>query len=114
MAAINSPVFRIRNLTFGLSLTNEPTTFNYDSVGNLTSKAVDATTTSYTYDNADQLLTESYPGYSAVYAYDANGNRVSKTLNGVTDTYTIDDGDKLTSTSNKTFTYDAGGRTKTI
>ena len=81
---------------------------------NLSSKTVGSTTTSYTYDNADQLLAESNPSYSASHTYDANGNRTSKTLGGVTDTYTVDNGDKLTSTSTKSYTYDADGRTKTV
>ena len=92
----------------------EAESYVYDVAGNLTSKTVGSTTTSYTYDNADQLLTESNPGYSASYTYDANGNRTSKTLGGVTDTYTVDNGDKLTSTSTKSYTYDADGRTSTV
>ncbi len=81
---------------------------------NLSSKTVGSTTTSYTYDNADQLLAESNPSYSASHTYDANGNRTSKTLGGVTDTYTVDNGDKLTSTSTKSYTYASDGRTKTV
>ncbi len=69
------------------------------SFRNLTSKTVDGVTTTYTYDDIDQLLTESRSGYSASYTYDANGNRASKTLGGVTETYTNDDADKLTTTA---------------
>ncbi len=92
-------------------------TMNY--AGNLSSKTVDAVTTTYGYDVIDQLTSEATTGYSASYAYDANGNRTSKTLNGSTDTYTVDDGDKLTGITNggistKSYTYDAAGRTKTV
>jgi len=68
----------------------------HNGAGNLTSKTVDSVTTTYTYDDIDQMLTESRTGYSATYTYDANGNRASKTLGGVTETYTNDDADKLT------------------
>jgi RHS repeat-associated protein len=91
----------------------------YDDAGNLTSATKGGTTTSYTYDNVDQLLTESRTGYSATYTYDANGNRASKTLNSSTDSYSYDDADKLTSVTNagvtvKSFGYDAAGRTHTV
>ena len=91
----------------------------YNPVGNLLSKTVDGTTTTFGYDNADQLTAESKPGYSAGYAYDANGNRTSKTLNGVTQTYFVDDGDKLTAitqggTTVKGYGYDAAGRTTSV
>jgi RHS repeat-associated protein len=91
----------------------------YDSAGNLTSKTVDGVTTTYTYDNIDQLLSESRTGYSASYTYDANGNRASKTVGGTTETYTNDDADKLTTvkvgaTTVKSFGYDTAGRTTSV
>jgi len=87
----------------------------HNGAGNLTSKTVDSVTTTYTYDDIDQLLTESRTGYSATYTYDANGNRASKTLGGVTETYTNDDADKLTQITSggntvKSFGYDTAGR----
>jgi RHS repeat-associated protein len=94
-------------------------TYIYDDAGNLTSKTVNGTTTTYGYDNVNQLTSEAKTGYSASYTYDANGNRTSKTLGGVTDTYTVDDGDKLTSVSQgsttiKSYGYDAAGRTTSV
>ena len=91
----------------------------YDYAGNLTSKTVDSVTTTYTYDDIDQLLTESRTGYSASYTYDANGNRASKTLNGTTEVYTNDDADKLTEikvsgVTVKSFGYDGAGRTTSV
>ena len=91
----------------------------YNGAGNLTGKTVDGATTTYTYDDIDQLLTESRTGYSATYTYDANGNRASKTLGGVTETYTNDDADKLTSITSggvmvKSFGYDSAGRTTSV
>ncbi len=103
----------------GTALSSE--SYVYDDAGNLSSKTVDAVTTTYGYDVIDQLTSEATTGYSASYAYDANGNRTSKTLNGstYTYTYTVDDGDKLTGITNggttvKSYTYDAAGRTKTV
>ena len=94
-------------------------TYSLDSASNLSSKTVDALTTSYTYDNANQLLTESNTGYSASYSYDANGNRSSQVLNGTTYAYNYDNGDKLTSITSgsstvKSYGYDAAGRTHTV
>lgn len=91
----------------------------YDDGGNLTSKTVNSVTTTYTYDDIDQLLSESRTGYSASYTYDANGNRASKTLGGVTEVYTNDDADKLTEikvggSTVKSFGYDTAGRTTSV
>lgn len=93
--------------------------YGYDDAGNLTSKTVDSVATTYTYDNIDQLLSESRTGYSASYTYDANGNRATKTLNSVTDTYTNNNVDELTGISQggstiKSFTYDDAGRTESV
>lgn len=93
--------------------------YSYDSASNLSSKTVDGLTTTYTYDDDNQLITESRTGYVASYSYDANGNRASKTLNGVTDTYTVDSSDKLTGIAlggggTKSYGYDQAGRTTTV
>jgi YD repeat-containing protein len=93
--------------------------YGLDAAGNLFSRTIDGTYTSYAYDSADRLTIENGVGYTSSYTYDANGNRTSKTLNGVTDTYAVDDGDKLTSvpqgaTTIKSYTYDTAGRTKTV
>ena len=88
--------------------------YGYDAAGNMTSKTVDSVTTTFGYDNADQLISESRPGYSATYSYDGNGNRLAKVLNGVTEAYTYDDGDKMLTAGNKVYTYDLAGRTYTV
>ena len=46
----------------------------------------------FTYDLAGQLASESRAGYSVSYTFDANGNRLTKTLNDTTESYTYDDG----------------------
>jgi RHS repeat-associated protein len=98
----------------GLGGTISAESYVYDGVGNLSSKTVDGLTTTYGYDNSDQITSESNTGYSASYTYDHNGNRLTKVLGGVTDTYTYDTADKLQSTSSKTYGYDAAGRTTTV
>jgi YD repeat-containing protein len=78
------------------------------------SHTVDGETTSYGYDAASQLTSETRPGYSAGYTFDGNGNRLSKTVNGATEFYSYDDGDKLLSAGNKTYQYDGAGRTTQV
>lgn len=70
---------------------------------------VDGATTTYTYDVADQLISESGPWGSRTYSYDANGNRTY----GAGASYTYGPGDRLLSRGNETFTYDGLGRMKT-
>jgi RHS repeat-associated protein len=80
----------------------------YDPASRITSRyegpASGGVTTTFGYDDAGQLLSESSSGYSASYTYDANGNRTNRTVNGVSETYTVDDSDKLTSV-----TWSSGG-----
>lgn len=83
----------------------------YDGVGNMTSRTIEGVTTTYSYDNIHQLITESRSGSLLEYTYDANGNRLSKTLNsGTPSTYTYADDDRLLTTPHGTITYDAAGR----
>ncbi|MBL8087437.1 MAG: hypothetical protein JNM85_05110, partial [Chthonomonas sp.] len=86
-------------------------TMNYDPVGNLSSKSVDSVTTSYAYDDIDQLLSETRSGWSQEYTYDWNGNRLTKKLNGTTvQNFSYDSSDKLVANAYGTITYDAAGR----
>ena len=85
--------------------------WEYDGVGNMTSRTIEGVTTTYSYDNIHQLITESRSGSLLEYTYDANGNRLSKTLNsGTPSTYTYADDDRLLTTPHGTITYDAAGR----
>jgi RHS repeat-associated protein len=86
----------------------------FDGTGNMTAKTVDSVMTTYAYDNADQLTSESRPGYVASYSYDGNGNRLAKVLNGVTEAYTYDDGDKMLTAGTKSYQYDLAGRTAQV
>lgn len=74
----------------------------------------DDKTTSYGYDATSQLTNETRPGYSAGYTFDGNGNRLSKTVNGATEFYSYDNGDKLLTAGQKSYQYDAAGRTTRV
>jgi RHS repeat-associated protein len=80
----------------------------YDPASRITSRyegpASGGVTTTFTYDDVGQLLSETSSGYSASYTYDANGNRTNRTVNSVSETYMVDDSDKLTSV-----TWSSGG-----
>jgi RHS repeat-associated protein len=113
-------------------------TFSYDLVGNRLTKTHDTSgnneSISYTYNNDDQLLTETgtlngSPEYATTYAYDADGSLTSKTrtgsspetdtyaynlqnelvgstVNGTTTTYATDAaGDQVSQTTGSTTTY---------
>ncbi|MBI4712082.1 MAG: hypothetical protein HY762_02065 [Planctomycetes bacterium] len=89
----------------------------YDEVGNRLTQTKNGVATNYSYNNANQLLTEVTGITPTVYAYDANGNVVSKTALGWTylygydsDNHMINYTDSQTPTNNATYTYDALGR----
>lgn len=101
----------------GTVLSTKAYTFN--AVSQVTQLVEGSVTTTYGYDNAGQLASESKTGgYSAGYTYDANGNRLTRTVGGATESYSYDQGDKLLSVSGgsdpRTFGYDAAGRTTSI
>jgi len=80
----------------------------YDAIGNRQSKT-GSTTNNYTYNNADQLLTEN----GIAYTYDLNGNLKTKTDGTGTTTYTYNYDQKLISVATPsgaaTYKYDADG-----
>ena len=101
-------------------------TNTYDPASRITSRyegpASGGVTTTFGYDDAGQLTSESSSGYSASYTYDANGNRATRTVNSVMETYTVDDSDKLTSVTwsnglvnySKEYAYHYSGRPTSI
>ncbi|MEV5605715.1 FG-GAP-like repeat-containing protein [Streptomyces sp. NPDC052299] len=88
--------------------TTPDTAYTYDKVGNRATSTTVGVTTSYTYDEADQL-THTTGGTTHAFTYDADGNQTS---NG-NDLLTYDAGNQLITTKNGpdtvTFTYDADG-----
>ncbi|MBA4601050.1 MAG: RHS repeat-associated core domain-containing protein [Thermoactinomyces sp.] len=88
--------------------------YTYDTKGNITSITSKSGTTTYEYDELDQLIKETAPdGTITEYTYDAAGNRTSKkvTRDGstTTTTYTYDDVDQLTAVNGQAYTYDKNG-----
>jgi YD repeat-containing protein len=67
--------------------------YGYDAVGNRHTETRPTGTTTYTYNDSDQLTSQSGPGGTVNYSYDANGNE--------------------TGAGNRTFTYDLANRLAT-
>jgi len=88
---------------------NRTIAYTYDPVGNRLSMTSDASTSNYTYDANDRLLTDGTSSYS----YDANGNVVTKVAGAVTTTYSWNVENQLTSVvtpaSAITYKYDHTG-----
>ncbi len=105
-------VHQITTDKFGTSIDNSQ--YNYDNKGNIISAISTAGTTTYVYDELDQLLKETRPdGTIYEYTYDEVGNRLTKKVttdgNAVTTSYTYDDADQLTSVNGTTYSYDDNG-----
>jgi RHS repeat-associated protein len=93
--------------------------WTYDNNSNVATMTQAGVTTTYGYDDIDQLTSESRTGYSASYTYDANGNRLTRTIGGTTEDYIYDDADKLdkieiSSVTVKDYSYDSAGRTTSV
>ncbi|MCD6327262.1 hypothetical protein J7M28_06895, partial [bacterium] len=72
--------------------------FEYDENGNRTEWSSDsAPTTTYTYNEADQLTQSTEGTVGTSYSHDDNGNMVSETTSGVTRTYNYDAFNRMTS-----------------
>jgi RHS repeat-associated protein len=80
----------------GTSLANY--TYTYDNADRVSTEVRNGTTTSYNYDDTNQVTGDGTRNYS----YDANGNR---TMNG----YTTGTGNQLTNDGTYTYTYDSEG-----
>jgi RHS repeat-associated protein len=80
--------------------------WTYDKVGNRLTEQRGSSTTSYTYNDADQLLSA---GSSTTFAYDQNGNQTRKGSR----TFTYDLADRMRTTTSgsttTTYTYDGDG-----
>lgn len=84
--------------------------WSYDEVGNRLSETRPAGTTTYSYDNADQLTQQAGLGGTISYGYDENGNQLATGSR----TFTYDLNDRLVSTSaggtTLTYAYDGDGK----
>lgn len=102
---------RLTGITHSRGMTTlEAITYVLNAVGNRTSMADSAGTTTWTHDNLDRLTQASYPNSDLTgYGYDAVGNRTSHTINGSTTTNTFDTANRMTASGSTTYTYDANG-----
>jgi len=70
--------------------------YGYDSANNRTSRTLNGISTTYNYNNLNQLTSwNDTAGNAASYTYDANGNRHTRTVGGATDTYSYDTENRL-------------------
>jgi len=86
--------------------------YGYDPAGNRLNKVLNGVGTSYTYDDANRLLTAG----STTYSWNGNGNLLSKTEGGIPTNFAYNFDDQLTSITgptNVSFTYDGLGRRAT-
>ncbi|RYD35547.1 MAG: hypothetical protein EOP86_08195 [Verrucomicrobiaceae bacterium] len=78
-------------------------TLQYDSQNRILSRTMDGALDTYTYDDADRILTAS----TVVSTYDIRGNRTSMT--GTTGNWTYNDDDELTAVGSDVYVHDARG-----
>ena len=96
--------------------------FAYDAAGNQTQRlrsgGTEPGTTTYTYDDAQQLTTVTGPDGASFYSYDQAGNLTTVTGPDGTDTYTWDSQNMLTVAriggTSQTYAYDADARRVTV
>jgi RHS repeat-associated protein len=69
---------------------SHPTTFGYDSNGNLATVTEASVTTTYTWNARNQLTGISNPGFAASFTYDSFGRRTGKTVQGVVTNFVYD------------------------
>lgn len=87
----------------------------YDTKGRIQSVTSHAGTTSYEYDELDQLKKETHAdGTTYVYTYDEVGNRLTLTKTpaggtATTTTYTYDDANQVATVNGTAYTHDANG-----
>jgi RHS repeat-associated protein len=84
-------LYRLTGETVTENAVTTTTTYAYDSVSNRVSKNVGGAVTNYTYNNLNQLTSET----GITYQYDLNGNRTKKIDGARTTTYTYDEFNRL-------------------
>ena len=93
---------------------NHQSEFTYDPVGNRLQQIKDGITTTYVYNNNDQILSEIENAQITSYSYDNNGNTLTKSIDGTLNTSYSYNKDNymtqvITPTSTIINTYDLAG-----
>lgn len=94
-------------------------TFSYDTLDRLTKACYTTACASstevleWTYDHADNILTEIRNGQTTTHTYNTTGQRTQTVDPAGTTSYTYDTRGQALTAGNKTFTYTKGGRTAT-
>ncbi|MGG6447382.1 DNRLRE domain-containing protein [Pseudobacillus badius] len=89
-------------------------TYDYDGNNNITSIQTATGTISFTYDELNQLVKETYPdGLMITYAYDEAGNRTLKSVtqngNTIQTVFQFNEANQLTSVGSKAYQHDVNG-----
>jgi RHS repeat-associated protein len=107
---------RLLSRTPDASFSEPATTFTYTPTGQRATMTDASGTTSYSYDSLNRLLTKATPVGRLTYTYDVAGNRlsmVSSNVNGASASYTYDEMNRLKTVTavgkTTTYTYDAVG-----
>ena len=103
--------YRLLTETTDRSGVSATTAFAYDAMGNRLSQTTGNETTTYTYNELDQLVSDGY----ATYEYDVRGNLIELTAEGLTTDYIYDAQNRLTGMDipvigSLNYTYDHRGQ----
>ncbi|HSX44454.1 MAG TPA: RHS repeat-associated core domain-containing protein [Candidatus Saccharimonadales bacterium] len=105
--------------TFGYILQNQngtiqPTVLldNLTLVPSISTNTINSTST-FTYDSLNRILSATYPYGTYSYAYDAVGNRLTSNENNSTNTYSVNNDNQVTTKGTRGFSYDNQGNRTT-
>jgi RHS repeat-associated protein len=97
-----------------LNGTTTVTDLTHANTGLLETETTAGVTTTYAYDNANQLTSATRTGDARSWTYGPQGNRLTQTINGATTNYTYDiDGQLVADSSGRTYSWDLDGRRTT-
>jgi RHS repeat-associated protein len=96
--------------------TFQSTSYTYDQNGNRLTQADSSGTTSFAYDALNRLTQAAYPGGYGTWGwtYDAVGNRTQQTAPSGTTNYACDANSRLLTAGSTTYSYDANGNLLSI
>ena len=100
----------MRTKTETLLNNTSATTYIYDGAGRLVSETTDGDTISYTYDARGNRVHMNNAGTVTTYSYDANNRLLSETTGGITTAYTYDANGNTLSAGSKSYTYNEWGQ----